>query len=251
MTEREVYDIVLVAFGGTAVIVFPLLLFVTAPYGRHMRPGFGLPIPNRWGWVLMELPAPLGMLYWFMVGGRFDAVSTAFLLVWELHYCQRTFIFPLLMNKGNPLPLTIVLFGFLFNLFNTYVNGRWLFAFSSPYPFTWFYDPRFLIGSLLFLAGFAINIHSDHILRSLRTAGDTTYKIPMGGMFRYVSAANYFGELLEWLGWAVLTWSLPGAIFAFWTFANLGPRAIANHKWYREKFPDYPKERRALIPFIL
>ena len=33
--------------------------------------------------------------------------------------------------------------------------------------------------------------------------------------------------------------------------ANLVPRALATHRWYRERFPDYPQDRKALIPFVL
>jgi protein-S-isoprenylcysteine O-methyltransferase Ste14 len=70
-------------------------------------------------------------------------------------------------------------------------------------------------------------------------------------MFRYVTAANYFGELTEWTGWAIMTLSLPGLVFAIWTFANLGPRAYRHHKWYIEKFGDeYPKDRKRMIPFV-
>jgi 3-oxo-5-alpha-steroid 4-dehydrogenase 1 len=32
---------------------------------------------------------------------------------------------------------------------------------------------------------------------------------------------------------------------------NLVPRAFATHKWYREKFPDYPANRKALIPYVI
>jgi len=70
-------------------------------------------------------------------------------------------------------------------------------------------------------------------------------------MYRYVSCPNYLGEILEWAAWAVLTWSLVGLVFAIWTGANLIPRALAHHKWYQEKFPDYPKDRKAIIPFLL
>ncbi|MGB2854987.1 MAG: 3-oxo-5-alpha-steroid 4-dehydrogenase, partial [Dehalococcoidia bacterium] len=92
--------------------------------------------------------------------------------------------------------------------------------------------------------------HSDGILRRLRTPGETGYKIPRGGLFERVSCANYFGEIIEWCGWAIATWSLPGLAFAVWTAANLVPRARAHHKWYPSQFPDYPQQRRALIPFV-
>lgn len=31
----------------------------------------------------------------------------------------------------------------------------------------------------------------------------------LGGMFQYVSGANFFGEILEWTGFAIASWSLP------------------------------------------
>ncbi len=251
MTEREIFDWILIGFAAVAATVLPLLLFVTAPYGRHARKGWGPTLPNVAGWVLMEIPAPLGMAAFFVAGGRYDAASIAFLAIYLLHYIQRTFVFPFLMKPGDPdMPLSIALSGFFFNVFNTYVIGRWLFTLSDPYPAGWLADPRFLLGTAVFLAGFVINLHSDHVLRTLRAPGETDFKIPRRGMFRFVSSANYLGEFTEWVGFAILTWSLPAAVFAFWTFANLGPRARSNHRWYHQTFPDYPKNRKAMIPFI-
>jgi hypothetical protein len=66
-----------------------------------------------------------------------------------------------------------------------------------------------------------------------------------------VSAPNYLGEIVEWSGWALATWSLAGLAFALYTTANLAPRALANHRWYRQQFPGYPPERRALLPHLL
>lgn len=97
---------------------------------------------------------------------------------------------------------------------------------------------------------FVINIQSDTILLNLRKPGETEYKIPYGGMYKFVSCPNYMSEMLEWIGFATATWTLAGLTFALWTVANLLPRAIANHKWYKKQFKDYPK-RKAVIPFIL
>ncbi|GAU34188.1 hypothetical protein TSUD_162890 [Trifolium subterraneum] len=77
------------------------------------------------------------------------------------------------------------------------------------------------------------------------------YMIPKGGLFQVVSCPNYFGEIVEWFGWALMTWSWAGLGFFVYTFANLGPRARANHQWYLEKFgEDYPKKRKAVIPYL-
>ncbi|KAH7730682.1 5alpha-reductase I [Aphelenchoides avenae] len=97
----------------------------------------------------------------------------------------------------------------------------------------------------------AINIHSDHVLRNLRKPGETGYKIPKGGMFEQVSAANLFGEILEWSGYALFAQTLPAVAFSVFTFSNLVPRALEHHRWYRTKFDDYPAERKAVIPFLL
>ncbi|MFM7990626.1 MAG: hypothetical protein ACKPKO_66025, partial [Candidatus Fonsibacter sp.] len=46
--------------------------------------------------------------------------------------------------------------------------------------------------------------------------------------------ANYFGECLEWLGFAIASWSLPALAFSWFTFANIGPRAYHHHLFYKE-----------------
>ena len=77
------------------------------------------------------------------------------------------------------------------------------------------------------------------------------YKIPQGGLFKYVSAANYTAECFEWTGWALAAWHPAPAAFALFTFCNLAPRALSNHAWYLEKFRgQYPAQRRALIPLL-
>jgi protein-S-isoprenylcysteine O-methyltransferase Ste14 len=146
--------------------------------------------------------------------------------------------------------LAVALMGFLFNGVNATLNGWYLFRHAAPYPLAWLLDGRFVLGFSLFAAGFVINRWSDAILRGLRRPGESVYRIPHGGVFRWVSSPNYLGEIMEWAGWAVLTWSFAGASFAAWTVANLAPRARANHRWYRENFPDYPGERRILVPLV-
>lgn len=93
------------------------------------------------------------------------------------------------------------------------------------YTKSWLHSPQFIVGTILFFTGMAINIQSDHIVRHLRKPGDTNHYLPKKGLFKYVTSANYFGEIVEWCGFAILTWSASGAVFAWWTFANLVPRA--------------------------
>jgi 3-oxo-5-alpha-steroid 4-dehydrogenase 1 len=235
-----------------AVPTFAFLTWMTAPYGRHQRDGWGPTLPSRVGWILMEIPTVVLFIGVFAIGRhRAELVPIVLLAIWQLHYFHRTFVFPFRMRAdGKKMPLSIPLAGAAFQLLNCYVNARWISHFGS-YDADWLLDPRFLAGSALFLVGLGVNLHADTVLIHLRKPGETGYKIPKGGMYRWITAPNYFGEILEWCGWALLTWSLPGLAFAVYTIANLAPRALSNHAWYREKFPDYPRERRALIPFVL
>lgn len=236
---------------AVAVIVFPLLFFIAAPYGRYTRRGWGPQLPNWLGWLLMESVSAVLMLVMFLTG---DAPRTIplvlFLLMWEAHYIHRAFIYPFsLRDKWRPMPAVVCLMGALFNLVNAYLNGHYLFSLSdSHYTADWLVTPQFILGSLLFVTGFVINRQADHVLRGLRGKGDLSYKIPYGGLYQYISCPNYLGEIVEWFGWAIATWSLAGFAFAIWTFANLAPRARAHHKWYHKTFEDYPVERKALLP---
>jgi steroid 5-alpha reductase family enzyme len=110
---------------------------------------------------------------------------------------------------------------------------------------------RIFLGFLLFFGGAYINIRSDNILLRLRKPGETDYKIPAGFLFRYVSCPNFLGEMIEWSGFAIMAWNVPALSFAVWTVANLAPRALHHHRWYLEKFSEYPKNRKAFIPFLL
>lgn len=252
MDEITFYRILLFILFAFAAITYFSLLLIPAPYGRHLRKGWGYTVKARLGWFIMELPAFSVIIIMFFMGNkRTSLAAIAFLLMWTVHYFQRTFIFPFLMKGGDKkFPVMLIVFGLGFNTINGYVNGKYLFHFSPVYPISWFYDPRFIIGAALFISGIVINLHSDHILRGLRGSAKNGYSIPRRGLFKYISCPNYFGEILEWIGWAIATWSIPGLAFAVFTFANLAPRAFTNHKWYRKNFPDYPEKRKALIPFI-
>ncbi len=251
MSEIVIFNLIMIFFSIVGVGVFVLLFFVSAPYGQHIRKGWGPNINNKLGWFIMEIPTVIIYLVLYFLGERkTNIMSTIFLFIWMLHYGQRTFIFPLMIRGKQPMPLTIVSFGMVFNGINTYLQARWVNTISAPYLDEWLFSPFFIIGVTIFFVGIIINLHSDKIIRDLRKPGETEYKIPYGGMFRWVSCPSYFGEITEWTGWAIMTWSLPGLVFVAWTFANLAPRALSHHKWYLETFPDYPKNRKALIPLV-
>ncbi len=253
MTESAFFRTILLISFIVATGTFVMLFFVSAPYGRHIRRGWGSGMPSWLGWLLMESVSAVGMLLMFLIGDAPRTTATiTFLLMWEAHYIHRAFIYPFLLRDGKKkMPILVTLLAVIFNLGNAYLNGRYLFHFANPrYTTSWLRDPRFIAGAVLFAVGFILNRWADNTLRDLRQPGETGYKIPHGGLYRYISCPNYLGEIVEWFGWALATWSLPGLAFAVWTFANLAPRAWSHHRWYHEQFSEYPLERKALIPGI-
>ena len=234
-----------------ALATFIGLRFITAPYGRHGRGGWGPTVAARVGWLVMEAPAPVVFAIVYATGAHRGALVPLLLLAtWQTHYLYRAFGYPFLMRGGRRMPVAVMLMAIAFNTLNAWVNARWVSDLGS-YPAGWLADPRFVLGAVLFAAGLAVNLSSDRTLRGLRAPGDTGYRIPRGGAYRWVSSPNYLGEIVEWTGWALATWSLSGLAFALYTTANLAPRALDNHRWYHDQFADYPPMRRALIPYVL
>lgn len=248
--SQPFYGAFLWIWSGLALAVCVTLFFLPAPYGRHARQGWGPTVDSRWGWVWMELAAALTVPAFFYVSGRRDPLSCLWLLLWELHYFHRTFIFPFRRARASRrTPWVLVAMGAVFNLVNGCIIGYGLFFLAVTRRLAWAGHPAFILGLAFFLGGMALNLDSDRRLIRLRreTGG---YSIPHGGGFRWVSCPNYLGEIVEWLGFALATWSPGGLVFAWWTIANLVPRARTHHRWYREGFGNYPAARRGLVPYL-
>ncbi len=247
------FDYLLYGWFGLSALVVLVLLFISAPYGRHARTGWGPQIPAKLGWIVMEVPAVATHLAVFLMSDRdLTGATIAFCVLWQVHYVNRTFVFPMRMrNSGKRMPALVALLGASTNVGVGYLIARWLYHFGPERGAEWLTDPRFVAGVVLFFIGLTLNVSSDEILMRLRKPGESGYKIPKGGGYRWVSCPNYLGEILEWSGYALLTWSMPALAFVVWTVANLVPRAITHHAWYRETFDDYPNERTAIFPFVL
>lgn len=247
--ERRLLELLSFFMVLMGVTSFILLRFINVPYGRYSSSVFGPLVPVRLAWFIQELPSLAVPVYYLLVHGEVGAPSKALLVAFISHYVHRTLIFPFLIRGGKPTPLASFSLALLFCCYNGYLQSSYLCHYARLPP-SWTYDPRFIIGIALFICGMLANIHSDHILRNLRKPGETGYKIPRGGLFEYVSGANFLGEIMEWSGFAIAGWSIPGAAFAMFTLLVLLSRAQQHHQWYIEKFEDYPKARKILIPFI-
>jgi 3-oxo-5-alpha-steroid 4-dehydrogenase 1 len=251
--ERSQFDQLVFLWIILACAVFLILLKIPAPYGRHTSKKWGITISNRMGWLFMELPALLPFLYFVFTGnGEKNAVVWTMVILYCLHYVNRSMIYPFrIKTKNKRMPLVIVIMAVFFNTMNGFVNGYYLGTLQHQYQDNWFKHPVFIAGFILFVTGMIINMAADDKLINLRKSSTNGYQIPYGFLFSRISCPNFFGEIIEWGGFALLCWSWPAFSFFVWTICNLIPRALDHHRWYRKKFPDYPAERKAVLPYVL
>ncbi|CAJ0569540.1 unnamed protein product, partial [Mesorhabditis spiculigera] len=204
-----------------------LQLGITAGYGRYAVES-SLSIPGRWAWFLQEAPSFFISAY-FLFSCQ-TTTSRFILALFVGHYFVRTFLFPLWLKSSKPTPFYIFMSAFCFCAWNGFMQGAYH-ARVIDYEANHLFKPVSLAGVALFFVGFAINQHSDHILRNLRQPGETAYKIPRGGLSTTSQAQTILVKSSN--------------------AANIGPRALQHHRWYLQKFDNYPKERAAIIPFLL
>eukprot|EP01062_Namystynia_karyoxenos_P000924 TRINITY_DN10331_c0_g1_i1.p1 TRINITY_DN10331_c0_g1~~TRINITY_DN10331_c0_g1_i1.p1 ORF type:complete len:336 (+),score=99.36 TRINITY_DN10331_c0_g1_i1:102-1010(+) len=270
-------DVALLAHWGTiSLYVWAVGLIATVlvlgdyPYGKHAPSGkdfgyfgpagsvLGTPVPCRLAWCVQESPAFLIPLLCWVAAERnaaageptpFGLANKVVLGMMMVHYFQRSFIYSLRIRGSKGVPLSLMLCCFFFCAANGLLQGVTLTR-HYAIPDERLLSPQFWVGAAAWVAGMLINWQADTILINLRKPGETGYKIPRGGAFEYVSGANFFGEILEWYGWGLAGGHSTGMAFAVFTMFNIAPRACAHHRWYKEKFPEYPKSRKAVLPFI-
>lgn len=113
-------------------------------------------------------------------------------------------------------------------------------------------DWLFVFGLGLYIMGEVFNFYHHRLLAQLRRNDqEKSYVIPRGGLFQFVTAPHYFMELWAWLGLAFMSRHLAAYMIFIWTCGYLFARACRTDQWYRSRFPDYPKERKVIVPFAL
>ena len=287
---NKTYEIVLVI----AIVMIPLtMLFfshVPTPYGRFFRDNiWGPNLDEKNAWAIMEATGlVMFLVFYFLYGcNRLGIMPLVFLGLWTFHYINRSIIYPyvIMKQKYKKFPLVLVILGFFYLSVFAYLNAKNV-SCNPKYTMDWLKSPAFIIGVIVFIIGFSINVWADVKLRKKNVVDEKEienfennykfyekgdfdynnmfntdiyyenhtkkhYQIPKGGLYEYVSSPNYMGEIIEWSGWAIATWSLPGLLFALGAISCIGVRSLHTHRWYKKHYEDYPKNRKALIPFLL
>jgi very-long-chain enoyl-CoA reductase len=147
----------------------------------------------------------------------------------------------------------------LFNIFKNSFHYFGLFGFLTMYfyihpnytPPAWGTPTIFYILLGFFLLFELLNLKCHMILSNLRPPGTTKRGIPKGWGFGFVSSANYWWEACAWTTFCVMAQTFGGYIFLVASFAQMLIWALKKHKRYRTEFADYPRGRKAMVPFII
>ncbi|KAJ2826260.1 hypothetical protein IWW50_002447, partial [Coemansia erecta] len=265
-------------FRVISLAIAGVLLVVGSPYGSQTSYNGRLAINGQVAWMLMELVSPAMLIYAYSArtmpmplaihtterphDPSTSLLSTSNVLValWLVHYAHRAVIYPLRQTSRKRMHIGIMLSAVIFNSVNGYLNGRWLSVFApteyqhSFISFAAYRYVRVYLGLALFAAGMYGNIYHDNILNRLRHGGSGKgkYAVPYGGLFALVSCPHFFCEIVEWLGFAILSDSPAAWTFLLNVVCNLLPRAHFIHKWYMATFTsNYPQARKAVIPYFL
>ncbi|KAI8150145.1 3-oxo-5-alpha-steroid 4-dehydrogenase-domain-containing protein [Fennellomyces sp. T-0311] len=250
--DPNTYNALLTAYALMPPIYTPILFWIDAPYGRFAgNLFFDWSFPGKWTWCIVEAVSPvmftLSML--LVAPSPWEPSQVLLFRLWMAHYINRAVLHPYRAPSMAPLHAITSIAMLGFNILNGYTNGVWCARHSFPMN-----TLNVPVGLGLWVLGFAINVYHDNILFNLRRAKNPKqrYFIPHGGLFKFVSCPNYFGEAIEWAGFAVITWgSYPALTFLAATIGNLFPRATRAHAWYQNEFKEeYPSSRKAVIPFI-
>lgn len=256
----SIYDFILLISFIIVILASLGSIILIAPYGRFAI-NSGIELNPKIGWWLMEIMATISFIFFYPQGpNAFKPVPLIFASLYLIHYANRGWYFPFSLrvdpNSKSSFSILVVISGFFVTSLHGYLNAMWYSKYCTYLNYEWLTTPTCIFGLILYEVSFWSTIYCESIIRNLRDVNpskSTTqrYKIPKGFLFEYVTSAQYFTELLGFLGWAIMTWSPAGLFIFSISCANLIPRAIGTHKWYLEKFKDtYPKNRKILIPFI-
>jgi very-long-chain enoyl-CoA reductase len=237
----------IIIYGGLALavlVVMPLELAGRAmmEYGRF-RGAKG--ISSRSG-MLLIYGAPLVFL---VIGALpyLSSPSTHQLILFAalfIHFAKRTlevlFVHKYSGTMNQMTAIFIAAFYSLTTFLPAYMNRQ---ALQSADALTY-------LGVLIFVYSEFVNFIHHKILRDLRQ-NTMDYVIPHGGLFGRVVCPHFLFEIISWFGMFLIFRHLSMFLFFAFTATYLTARSLRTLKWYRGKFPDFPKNRKAILPFIL
>ncbi|XP_027161094.1 very-long-chain enoyl-CoA reductase-like [Coffea eugenioides] len=255
--QEESPSIYTTALSGITLL-FLAYLGISEALGNHLKyskfwnvnsqkSGGGIKLSSRTGMLLLYSPAAVAGLASFLIfpGGeiRFLMLKLAI----TMHFSKRVLesLFVHKYSGGMMLDSVVIISSsYLFAAAGMiYIHHMTLEA-TEPLV-----DLKYL-GLLLFLVGIAGNFYHHYLLSKLRKKNEKDYKIPTGGLFDLVICPHYLFEILGLLGISFISQTLFSYSCAIGCAFYLIGRSYATRQWYLSKFEIFPKNVKALIPFV-
>ncbi|KAI3443767.1 hypothetical protein Pfo_000432 [Paulownia fortunei] len=204
-------------------------------------------LPSKVGMIVLYTPAFLAGLssfFLFPVGDfRFTLLRSAV----TTHFFKRIFevVFVHKFSGWMDVEAMITIsLSYLLSSATMIYNQHLMQAFPEPAI-----DLKY-VGIPMFLLGIGGNFYHHYLLSKLRIKGEKQYKIPQGGLFSLLICPHYLFEILGFFGISCISQTLYAFSFTMGTTFYLMGRSYATRKWYESKFEDFPKDVKALIPYI-
>jgi hypothetical protein len=230
---------------GTALVIGEATGLLRLPYGKF-RTGGG--VNSRVGLALAyTAPVLVYTALWIEDRGALEApyhliVFAAFLF----HFIRRICEVCVVNSYSRPTPLSALLSIAIFYSGAAVVCGFFQVRTLAPPS-----KLLMILGGLTFASGELLNTYHHWLLARIRASGATTYSLPRGGLFRSVANPHYLGEILSFLGYAMMSDLLPVWGTALVVTAYLSARANSTLQWYRRQMPlQIPPGWRRLVPFV-
>lgn len=175
---------------------------------------------------------------------------------WTVHYVKRLLetLFVHRFSHGT-MPIT--------NLFKN-CSYYWLFGLYIGYYVNHPLYTAPALGPVQVFGGLAAFLFAElgnlsiHIaLRNLRPPGTKERRIPVPTanpftkLFDMVSCPNYTYEVMAWASFTFMTQCLPAGLFTLAGLYQMTVWALGKHRLYKAEFPNYPRQRKAILPFLI
>ncbi|KAK7268625.1 hypothetical protein RIF29_21327 [Crotalaria pallida] len=245
----------------SAMSVISLVILVKSGYseikGKHLNyskfwnananPQNQIKLSSKAGMLLLYTPALLAGVASFWIFPNEGIRSTILHAAITLHYLKRDLevLFVHKFSGSMMLDSAIIITLSYFSSAATMIYAQHLSKGLPEPPINLLYP-----GVVLFLVGISGNFYHHYLLSKLRGKGEKEYKIPKGGLFKFVIGPHYLFELIAWYGVSFIAQTLYSFSFSIGSTFYLAGRSYATRRWYLSKFEDFPKDVKALIPFV-
>ena len=173
-------------------------------------------------------------------------------LVAFLHYFRRVIESNFIHNFTEAPGPVMNIFNIMFYYWGLYGFVVHYFFLKPGYaPWVELSDTTFIFLGALFMLFEALNFRCHTITAALRKPGSNERGIPQGCGFGIVTVANYMWEGLAWFTFIFIAQTYGAVFWSFISYVAMYARGSVKHKKYQEQFPEYAKDKKILIPYIL